>query len=66
MTGALIRIERDGRWQNIEIDQLTDAELERFLAGQDVVSLYRWTRLLARWIRNHVQEEPAAGGEEIP
>ena len=24
MTGALVRIERDGRWQNIEIDQLTE------------------------------------------
>jgi len=31
--GRLLRLERDGRWQTIEIDQLTDAELEGFLAA---------------------------------
>jgi hypothetical protein len=64
MTGAFVRIERDGRWQDVEIDQLTDPELERFLAAQDAHQLRRWPRLLARWIRDRVQEAPpAAPGE---
>ena len=60
MTGAFVRIERDGRWQDVEIDQLTDPELERFLAAQDVHPLRRWTRRLARRIRDRVQEAPAS------
>jgi hypothetical protein len=64
MTVAFVRLQRDGRWQDVDIDQLTDPELERFLAAQDAPSLRRWTRLLARWSRDRVQEAPpAAPGE---
>jgi len=64
MTGAFVRVERDGRWQNVDIDQLTDPELERFLAAQDAPSLRRWTRRLARWIRDRAQEAPPAAPSE--
>jgi hypothetical protein len=58
MTGALVRIQRAGRWQSIEIDQLTDAELHAFAESQPPGSGWNWTILLAKWIRDHVKEEP--------
>jgi hypothetical protein len=48
MTGAFIRLQRDGRWQDVEIDQLTAPALERFLVAQDAHQLRRWPRRLAR------------------
>ena len=55
MTGAYVRIQRDGKWQAVEIDQLTDAELEQFAQrqGQDG---WKWAKFLATWIRNNVKE----------
>jgi hypothetical protein len=55
MTGAYIRIQRDGRWQNIEIDQLTDAELKEMeLRFPD--RGWWWAKFLAAWIRDNVRE----------
>jgi hypothetical protein len=64
MTGAFVRVARASRWQNVDIDQLTDPELERFLATQDAHQRRRWTRRLARWIRDRVQEAPPAATSE--
>ncbi len=54
MTGAHVRIERDGKWQPIEIDQLTDQELER-LAEEQPERGWVWATYLAKWIRDNVQ-----------
>ena len=53
MTGAYVRILRDGKWDNIEIDQMTDEELDQFLKPDDSK---RWAVFLAKWIRDHVNE----------
>jgi len=58
MTGAYIRIKRDGKWQNIEIDQLTDRELETFAERQPDMG-WKWAKFLARWIRDSIQKEVA-------
>jgi hypothetical protein len=57
-TGAFVRAKREGRWQPIEIDQLTDAELDRYLDTQPRKALGKWVSFLARWIRDHVREQP--------
>jgi hypothetical protein len=57
MTGAFIRIHRAGRWQSVEIDQLTDAELEA-IAEQQPDGGWRWAKYLAAWIRDNVQYTP--------
>ena len=61
MTGAYIRTMRDGRWDNIEIDQLTEEELDALATTQPERG-WTWAKFLAKWIREHVTEraDPAA------
>ena len=56
MTGAYLRIKRDGKWGNVEVDQLTDEELEN-LAEQQPERGWTWARFLAKWIRDNVLSE---------
>ncbi len=55
-TGAFVRVERDGKWQNIEIDQLTDDELIDFAEKHPHVG-WKWAMVLAKWIRDNVHSE---------
>jgi hypothetical protein len=59
MTGLYVRIERDGRDVALEIDELTDAELDQWLETvhhPDPTDLgYRWAVALAKWIRDQVR-----------
>ncbi len=43
MTGAYIRVKRDGKWQNIEVEHLTDAEREEALKDKDLMG---WIHML--------------------
>lgn len=61
MTGAYVRIQRDGRWQAIEIDQLTDAELDAFAESHPPGSGWNWALFLAKWIREYVKPVPEEG-----
>lgn len=62
MTGAYVRTSRDGCWQAIEIDQLTDAELDalegRCMAARPATEAaaegWKWAKYLAKWIRDNV------------
>lgn len=56
MTGAYVRIQRDGKWLNIEIDRLTNAELQQFMRDhhQDA---FTWAVFLAGWIRDNIKEQ---------
>lgn len=53
ITGAYVRVMRDGRALNLEINELTDDELSRYFDGQPPVAVKRWARFLAGWIRGH-------------
>jgi hypothetical protein len=55
MTGIYVRVRREGRWQNLEFDELTDGELDAFIAAQDPAKGWAWAKVLARWIREHVE-----------
>jgi hypothetical protein len=33
MTGAFLRVQRDGKWQNVEVEHLTDSEREKLLSN---------------------------------
>lgn len=46
MTGAYMRIERDGKWDNIEVEYLTDEEREACFLERDPVELVRWINML--------------------
>jgi len=55
MTGYFVRIERMGKWQPVEIDQLTGEELELFFR-QNEPSAKKWAIALAEWIRDNVHD----------
>lgn len=57
MTNIFIRVYRDGQWQSVEFDQLTDQELKDYAASQPKDSGWAWAIALAQWIRENVKEE---------
>jgi len=57
MTGYFVRIERDGKWQPVEVDQMTDQELEAFFSDSRETAR-RWAIVLAKWIRENVKGGP--------
>lgn len=62
-TGAYVRIKRDGGFENVEIDQLTDIELAELSKEQPNRGWF-WAIFLAKWIRDNVNvatEEDIAG-----
>ena len=48
MTGAYIRIERDGKWQNIEVENLTVEERKEVFKGREPEELLRWIDMLCQ------------------
>ena len=54
-TGAFIRIKRDGKWQAIDIVQLTNVELDRFAESVPEAG-WRWAKFLAQWIRDNMKD----------
>lgn len=56
-TGAYVRIKRGDRWQNIEIDQLTNAELDALADEETIQKGWSWAKFLAKWIRDNVKEQ---------
>jgi hypothetical protein len=54
MTGAYVRIYREGRWVSAEIETLSEAELAALAASQPERG-WIWVAFLTRWIREHVQ-----------
>lgn len=57
ITGAYVRVMRDGRALNLEINELTDRELDRYFESQPPLVVQRWARFLAGWIRDNVKNE---------
>jgi hypothetical protein len=55
MTGYYVRAMHDGRWQSVDICQLTDEELDEFFKDMDPKRAVQWAKALAAWIRNNVR-----------
>ena len=51
-TNAYIRTLRDGRFQSLEIDKLSDEELD-FLSKRFPDDGWKWALFLAKWIRDN-------------
>jgi hypothetical protein len=54
VTGMYFRVERDGRWQNLDAATLTDEELATVLEGRSTGWLQQFGKLMAGWIRDNV------------
>lgn len=55
MTGAYLRIKRGDKWENIEVENLTDEELEEKFLKRSPEELVNWMKMLCAKIR---QVEP--------
>lgn len=51
MTGAWLRVKRDDKFENVEVEHLTDAELEEKFSSRDPAELVNWIKLLCGTIR---------------
>ena len=51
MTGAHVRIERDGKWQSIEIEYLTKEELYEFFEGKPPEEIFKWVLMLCETLK---------------
>jgi hypothetical protein len=59
MTGIYVNIQRENRFERVEIDQMTDQELEDFAKKQPRFQGWKFAIALAKWVRDHVE---ATGG----
>jgi hypothetical protein len=57
MTGIFVRVERQGHWENVELDQCSEAEIRQVLEARTGEELVRWIVTLVGWIRDNVQAE---------
>lgn len=48
MTGGYLKVERNGKWENIEVEHLTDEEREKILSKDD--RLIQWLNLVCNKI----------------
>lgn len=55
MTGAYLRAKRGDKWENIEVENLTDEELEEKFLKRTPEELVNWMKMLCAKIR---QVEP--------
>lgn len=58
MTGLLVPVLRDRRWQRVEIETLSDDELVALAADGDPERGWAVACCLAAWIRNNVRLVP--------
>lgn len=54
MTGAYLRAKRDDKWENVEVEHLTNEELKEKFIGRSPEELVNWMIMLCEKIR-HVE-----------
>jgi len=57
MTGVYVRVKRNGKWENIEFELLTDKEMEEFVAVKKALKRdgWRWAMCFAKYLRDNVK-----------
>jgi len=50
-TGAFIRVERGGRWENVEVERLTTDELKSQFEHRTAAELVNWIEMLCSALR---------------
>ena len=64
MTGAYLRIKRKDKWQNIEIEYLTDGEREELFKEADTEEVLKWLNFMCNQYEGLVLEVINTFGEE--
>ena len=57
MTGIYVRVKRDGKFENIEFELLTDKEMEEFVAmkREQKQDGWSWAISLAKFLRDNIK-----------
>ena len=57
MTGIYVRVKRNGKWENVEFELLTDKEMEEFIAVKQALKQdgWRWVINFAKYLRDKVK-----------
>lgn len=56
MTGAYVRIKREGTWQNVEIEYLTDTEREELFKEASNEEVLKWLNFMCNQYEGLVLE----------
>jgi len=51
MTGAFLRVEREGKWENIEVENLTEDELDDIIGSRSKAEIMGWLDLTCSVLR---------------
>ena len=57
MTGIYVRVKRNGKFENVEFELLTDKEMEEFVAIKRALKLdgWGWVVTFAKYLRDNVK-----------
>jgi hypothetical protein len=61
MTGAYLRVNRNDKWENIEIEYLTDEEIDEVFGKAENEEMRRWIKFLVNQlysIATFIDKEP--------
>jgi hypothetical protein len=50
-TGAFVRVQREGKWQNVDIADCTNDEVEKLMAGRSKDEVVRWLVVALRAVK---------------
>ena len=62
MTGYYVRVQRGGRFQSLEITELTPEEFDRLAEASPPEAGWMWAKALAKWIHQNVCEATQNNG----
>jgi len=55
MSGAYLRVKRNGKWENIEIEHLTNTELYEIIGSRDKEEIMDWLSMICRKLK-HIEK----------
>ena len=64
MTGAYLRVKRGNKWQNVEIEYLTDEEREELFKEAPTEEVLKWLNFMCKQYEGLVLEVINEFGEE--
>lgn len=57
MIGLFVRIPRGGHWVTVDIDELSEPELDAFILSRAPDDGWRWFKAVVKWVQTNVQIE---------
>ena len=64
MTGAYLRVKREGKWQNVELEYMTDAEREELFKEAPTEEVLKWLNFMCNQYEGLVLEVINEFGKE--